>query len=139
MKKYTSIENTPMKFHNLYVWFLNPLQLLVYAAAMVLLLLGLYGTASGSMVEGLSASTLVGAAIGVGIAFIFMLVAEILLAKRKKAGVVLFLLGYLTTIVNAALSLLKEQTAFAVVSLVIAVVVGLLVFIYYHKRSNLFT
>jgi lipoprotein signal peptidase len=103
------------------------------------LLLGLYGTASGSMVEGLSVSTLVGAAIGVGIAFIFMLVAEILLAKRKKAGVVLFLLGYLTTIVNAALSLLKEQTAFAVVSLVIAVVVGLLVFIYYHKRSNLFT
>jgi hypothetical protein len=139
MKKYTSIEDTPMKFHNFYVWVLNPLQLLLYLAVLVFLVLGLMGITAGGSAEGLSIAIVTGSIVGIGIAFLALLIAEVLLAKRKKAGVFLLLLGYLLSVVNAAAALFRERTTLNAVALAASVIVGVLVFIYYRKRRNLFS
>jgi uncharacterized membrane protein len=87
----------------------------------------------------LSIAIVTGSIVGIGIAFLALLIAEVLLAKRKKAGVFLLLLGYLLSVVNAAAALFRERTTLNAVALAASVIVGVLVFIYYRKRRNLFS
>jgi hypothetical protein len=146
MKRYGANSKAPMKFHNLYVMFLNPLGILLLAGAAVLVLLTAIhqaplsaainpfdgnGLGKGDMVLWLMFGFL-------ALAFLFALVAEILLAKRRTIGVAILIAGYLLNVVSSFATAYNEQTAENLIALGITVLLSILVCIYYWKRGRLF-
>jgi hypothetical protein len=134
-----------MKFHKLYTRLLNPLVLLLFLSLMVIALLAISGVETLYASAGLSGISLEQSAAAlwvtfsiVTLAFVFFLLTEILLVKRKKAGVVMLLFAYASGVAYSVYSMLQNMRTNMIVSLIINVVVCILVYIYYWKRSNLF-
>ena len=95
MKRYSPNKHVPMKFHNLYVYLLNPIGILIRAGIAGLVLLMLLGKtvipASYQPFDDIAARYGNGALWVVfafaAFAFLFALWAEVLLAKRRPLGV----------------------------------------------------
>ncbi len=145
MKQYTADEHVPMKFHNLYVYFLNPIKIIVLgvltALSLVLLLNAEVIPAESLQYEGvpnlIGSSLLMGLTIALGLAFLFALLAEILLAKRRVLGVTLLICGFLMDVVSAGSAVANAATTNNILVLAGSVLVAALVCIYYWKRARL--
>ncbi len=146
MKRYSPNQQVPMKFHNLYVYLLNPIGILIRAAiaALVLLtilnvtvipaeyhpydeLLASYGTTAMWVIFGFAA-----------FAFLFALWAEVLLAKRRPLGVVILILDYLLNLANACWAAWNERSTENLIMAGVTLLISILVCVYYWKRSRLF-
>lgn len=146
MKRYAPNQNVPMKFHNLYVYLLNPIGILLRAAiAALILLTALHVTvipaeyhpydellaSSGNMTLWL--------VFGVSVlALLFAVVSEVLLARRRPLGVLILLFNYLLDLASTGLTAWKQPTAENLISAAIVLVISILVCIYYWKRRRLF-
>ena len=143
MRHYNPKEHVPMKFHNLYVWFLNPLGILLSACVMVLLLLTAYNvTIAPDLQRQLGLNKQPVAHLWVIFAFaaatlLFAVVSEVLLAKRKRLGVIILIFGYLSSIASAVSTYIGGQNTTNLVSLCIMALIGILVCLYYWKRRRL--
>ena len=143
MKHYDPKEHVPMKFHNLYVWFLNPLGILLSALVSVLLLLTAYNvTISPELQSQLGLDNQPVAHLWVMFAFVaatllFAVISEVLLAKRKRLGVMILIFGYLSSIATGVSTYIGEKTTTNLVSLCIVALIGVMVCIYYWKRRRL--
>lgn len=146
MKRYSSNENVPMKFHNLYVKFLNPLGILLIAAMAILTLLTALNISvlpqvqtridgNGSEAAHLTLWFMFGF---LALAFLFALISEVLLAKRHTLGVIILIFGYLLDVVSTAATAYNERTTENLIALGITVFISILVCIYYWKRRRLF-
>lgn len=146
MKRYSPNEKVPMKFHNLYVKFLNPLGILLIAAMAVLVLLTALNITVLPQVQtridgdgSEAARLLLWFMLGFfTLAFLFALFSEVLLAKRRTLGVVILIFGYLLNTASAAVTTYNEHTTSNIVGLAITVFISILVCIYYWKRRRLF-
>ena len=146
MKRYSPGQKAPMKFHHLYVWILNPLNILVLAALAALTLLTVLNIQAipdlQSRLDGNGAETaqiLLWIMFGcMALSFLFALVSEILLAKRRTLGALILVVQYVMSTASAALTLYNERTTDNLIALCIAAVISLLVCIYYWKRRRLF-
>ena len=146
MKRYAPNQQVPMKFHNLYVWLLNPLGILVLGGLAVIALCALLGVPAlpalqdrldgdGSEAARLMLWFLFGF---FTLAFLFALISEVLLAKRRTVGVLILILGYVLNVVSAAMSAYNDRSPENLIGFGITLLVGLLVCIYYWKRRRLF-
>ena len=72
------------------------------------------------------------------LAFLFALISEVLLAKRRTVGVLILILGYVLNIVSATMSAYNERSPENLIGFGVTLLVGLLVCIYYWKRRRLF-
>ncbi|MEA4928364.1 MAG: hypothetical protein VB104_06755 [Candidatus Limiplasma sp.] len=146
MKRYSPNQHVPMKFHNLYVWLLNPLGILVLGGLAVIALCALLGVPAlpalqdrldgdGSEAARLMLWFLFGF---FTLAFLFALISEVLLAKRRTVGVLILILGYVLNVVSAAMSAYNDRSPENLIGFGITLLVGLLVCIYYWKRRRLF-
>ena len=146
MKRYSPNAKVPMKFHNLYVRFLNPLGILILLATAVLVLLTALNVSvvpelqtridgDGSQAAQIllwimfCATTL---------AFLFAVVAETLLAKRRTLGVIILIFGYLLSTASAVFTAYNEPSTANYVTLGVTLLVSILVGVYYWKRGRLF-
>lgn len=146
MKRYSPNQKVPMKFHNLYVMFLNPLGILVLCAGAVLLLLAAlkvfnlpaeYNPFDGNGVG--KGDIFVWIMFGFfALSFLFSLFSEILLAKRRTLGVMILIVSYLLSVASSATTAYNEPTVENILALCATVLVSILVCIYYWKRSRLF-
>jgi len=146
MKRYSSNQAVPMKFHHLYVWLLNPLGILAIAAlALLSLLTALNVTVipeiqtriDGNGTE--AARIMLWVMFGIfSLAFLFSLISEILLAERRTLGVVILILGYVLNTASSAVTAYNERSTENIIAFAIAFLIGLLVCIYYWKRRRLF-
>ncbi len=146
MKTYSANQHVPMKFHNLYVYLLNPLGILIRAALATLVLLTLlnvavvpaalhpyddilaqYGTDAMWVIFGFLV-----------VAFLFALLAEVLLAKRRPLGVLILLFDYLVTTVSAVMTAWHLRSTENLVTAGITLLLCILVYVYYWKRRKLF-
>ena len=146
MKRYSSDQAVPMKFHHLYVWLINPLGILAIAAIALLSLL----TALNVMVipeiqtridgnGGQAAQIMLWLMFGFfSLAFLFALISEILLAERRTLGVVILILGYVLNIVSSAVTAYNERSTENIIAFAITLLIGLMVCVYYWKRGRLF-
>lgn len=146
MKRYSPNQHVPMKFHNLYVWLLNPLGILVLGGLAVIALCALLGVPAlpalqdrldgdGSEAARLMLWFLFGF---FTLAFLFALISEVLLAKRRTVGVLILILGYVLNVVSAAMSAYNDRSPENLIGFGATLLVGLLVCIYYWKRRRLF-
>lgn len=146
MKRYSPNQHVPMKFHNLYVWLLNPLGILVLGGLAVIALCALLGVPAlpalqdrldgdGSEAARLMLWFLFGF---FTLAFLFALISEVLLAKRRTVGVLILILGYVLNVVSAAMSAYNDRSPENLIGFGVTLLVGLLVCIYYWKRRRLF-
>ena len=146
MKRYSPNQHVPMKFHNLYVWLLNPLGILVLGGLAAIALCALLGVPAlpalqdrldgdGSEAARLMLWFLFGF---FTLAFLFALISEVLLAKRRTVGVLILILGYVLNVVSAAMSAYNDRSSENLIGFGITLLVGLLVCIYYWKRRRLF-
>jgi len=146
MKRYSANEKVPMKFHNLYVKFLNPLGILLIAAMAILALLTALNISvlpqvqtridgNGSEAAHLTLWFMFGF---LTLAFFFALISEILLAKRRTLGVIILVFGYLLDVVSTGITAYNERTTENIIVLAITAFISLLVCIYYWKRRRLF-
>ena len=146
MKTYSPGQKVPMKFHNLYVYLLNPLGILLRAALAALVLL----TALNVTVIPAEYHTYddIAAKYGVGplwivfgfcaLAFLFALIAEVLLAKRRPLGVLILLLDYLMNLGTAGMTAWRQPTTENLIAAGITLLISALVILYYYKRRRLF-
>ena len=146
MKRYSPNEKVPMKFHNLYVKFLNPLGLLILAAISVYILLTALGipllpsvqsrfTGDGSEAARIMLWIMLGVYV---IAFLFALASEILLAKRRPLGVFILILGYLVNVASTVYNAYKVRSTENLAVAALTVLIAILVCVYYWKRRRLF-
>lgn len=146
MKRYSPNQHVPMKFHNLYVWLLNPLGILVLGGLAAIALCALLGVPAlpalqdrldgdGSEAARLMLWFLFGF---FTLAFLFALISEALLAKRRTVGVLILILGYVLNVVSAAMSAYNDRSPENLIGFGATLLVGLLVCIYYWKRRRLF-
>ena len=146
MKRYSPNQHVPMKFHNLYVWLLNPLGILVLGGLAVIALCALLGVPAlpalqdrldgdGSEAARLMLWFLFGF---FTLAFLFALISEVLLAKRRTVGVLILILGYVLNVVSATMSAYNDRTPENLIGFGVTFLIGLLVCIYYWKRRRLF-
>lgn len=146
MKRYSENAHVPMKFHNLYVALLNPLGILLLLAMAVLAGLTAMDISvlpavqdridgNGAQAARLTLWVMCGF---FSLAFLFSLLSEILLAKRRKLGVAILIFGYLLDMVSSAVTAYNERTTENIVLFAVAFVLSLLVCIYYWKRGRLF-
>lgn len=146
MKRYAPNQPVPMKFHNLYVYLLNPIGILLRAAIAALILLTAlhvtvipaeyqpyddvllnHGDLALWLVFGFSA-----------LALLFAIIAEVLLARRRPLGVLILIFDYLMNLANAGYTAWKQPTAENLISAAIVLLISLLVCVYYWKRRRLF-
>ena len=146
MKRYSPNQHVPMKFHNLYVYLLNPIGILLRAAIAALILLTLqgivvipgeyhpfdemfatYGSATMWVVFGIAA-----------FACLFALWAEVLLAKRRPLGVWILILDYLLNLANTCWAAWNERSTQNLVIAGVMLLISILVCVYYWRRSRLF-
>ena len=146
MKRYSPNQHVPMKFHNLYVWLLNPLGILVLGGLAAVALCALLGVPAlpalqdrldgdGSEAARLMLWFLFGF---FTLAFLFALISEVLLAKRRTVGVLILILGYVLNVASATMSAYNDRSPENLIGFGITLLVGLLVCIYYWKRRRLF-
>lgn len=146
MKRYSPNQHVPMKFHNLYVWLLNPLGILLLGGLAVIALCALLGVPAlpalqdrldgdGSETARLMLWFLFGF---FTLAFLFALISEVLLAKRRTVGVLILILGYVLNVVSATMSAYNDRTPENLIGFGVTFLIGLLVCIYYWKRRRLF-
>lgn len=146
MKRYSSSQTVHMKFHNLYVWLLKPLEILVLAAlALLVLLTALHVTVLPEVQTRIDGNGSEAAQMMLwfmfgffSLTFLFALISEILLAERRTLGVVILILGYLLDVVSTAVTTYNERTAENIIGLAVTVLISILVCIYYWKRGRLF-
>lgn len=146
MKRYSSNQKVPMKFHNLYVYLLNPLGILLRGALTAVVLL----TALNVKVipdeynpfdkfAGAGGGTSLWLILGFcAFAFLFAIIAEVLLAKRRVLGVLILLADYVLNVASGVTTARQEPTTENLIALGVMVLISLLVCIYYWKRSRLF-
>ena len=146
MKRYSPNQQVPMKFHNLYVYLLNPIGILIRAAIAALVLLTIlnvtvipaeyhpydelyasYGATAMWVIFGFAA-----------FAFLFALWAEVLLAKRRPLGVLILIFDYLLNIANAGWAAWNERSTENLIVAGVTLLISILVCVYYWKRSRLF-
>ncbi|MDD3213271.1 MAG: hypothetical protein PHY64_06340 [Eubacteriales bacterium] len=145
MKQYEANERVPMKFHHLYVYFLNPLKILflgLLTALSLILYLNVDMLPSDTLRQaGLTylqgEELLLALVILLGLAFLFALVAEILLAARRVLGVTLLILGYVMDVIGSAVNVVHDTTSNNLTLLVVNALLAALVCIYYWKRAKL--
>lgn len=145
MKSYSPNGKAPMKFHNLYVWILNPLAILMLAAIAALVLLtaininavpDVQQRIDGNDAE--HAQLLLWIMFGfLGLGLLFQVVSEILLAKRRTLGVLILIFGYLLNTAGSVATAINEPSVSNYVALAITAIISLLVCIYYWKRRRL--
>ena len=146
MKRYSPNQHVPMKVHNLYVWLLNPLGILVLGGLAVIALCALLGVPAlpalqdrldgdGSEAARLMLWFLFGF---FTLAFLFALISEVLLAKRRTVGVLILILGYVLNVASATMSAYNDRSPENLISFGVTLLIGLLVCIYYWKRRRLF-
>lgn len=146
MKRYSPNQHVPMKFHNLYVWLLNPLGILLLGGLAVIALCALLGVPAlpalqdrldgdGGEAARLMLWFLFG---GFTLAFLFALISEVLLAKRRTVGVLILILGYVLNVASATMSAYNDRTPENLIGFGVTFLIGLLVCIYYWKRRRLF-
>ena len=146
MKRYGEHAHVPMKFHNLYVMFLNPLGILALLAVAVLTALSALGiTVLPAVQDRMDGNGAEAARITLwvmcgffSLAFLFALISEILLAKRRKLGVAILILGYLLELASSAATAYNERTTENFIALGVTLLISLLVCVYYAKRRRLF-
>ncbi|HNW87737.1 MAG TPA: hypothetical protein PLP25_01250 [Candidatus Limiplasma sp.] len=146
MKRYSPNAKVPMKFHNLYVKFLNPLGILILLAMAVLVLLTALNITVLPQVQSRidgdgssAAQIMLWLMFGVLVlAFLFAVFAETLLAKRRTLGVIILILGYLLNTASAAFTAYNERSVSNFVALGVTLVISILVCVYYWKRGRLF-
>ena len=146
MKRYSPNQHVPMKFHNLYVWLLNPLGILVLGGLAAIALCALLGVpALPALQDRLDGDGREAARLMLWflfgfftLAFLFALISEVLLAKRRTVGVLILILGYMLNVVSAAMSAYNDRSSENLIGFGITLLVGLLVCIYYWKRRRLF-
>lgn len=145
MRQYAANEKVPMKFHHLYVYFLNPIKILflgaLTAVSLILYLnINLLPTdtlrqAGLTYLQG--EELLLAMVIVLGLSFLFALIAEILLASRRVLGVTILILGYVMDVISAAVNTVHDRTANNLTILTIDALLAILVCVYYWKRAKL--
>lgn len=128
MEKYNVNENVPMKFHKALVYVLIPLSLLLTLIAFIALI----GTMLFAPVLVILTLILLAGS------FALDLAAEIFLLQMRRIGVILLYVGYALGAVSSLITLLSEFSFNNLLSLVFTVGIGVLVYIYYEKRTALF-
>jgi len=134
-----------MKFHNLYVYFLNPIKIIILGlltALSVLMLLNVnlipadQWTLPGvTYVQG--DAVLIVLVVVLGFSFLFALIAEILLAMRRVAGVMLLVLGYFMEVASSVVNVIHDVSTTSIMGLVVSAFIAYLVCLYYWKRAKL--
>ena len=145
MKSYSPNGKVPIKFHNLYVWILNPLAILALAAVAALVLLTALNISAvpevqqridGNNAE--HAQLLLWIMFGfLGIGLLFQVISEILLAKRRTLGVLILVFGYMLNTAGSVATAINEPSTDNYIALAITAVISLLVCVYYWKRRRL--
>jgi uncharacterized membrane protein len=146
MKRYAPNQQVPMKFHNLYVYLLNPIGILIRAGIAGLVLLMLLGKtvipASYQPFDDIAARYGNGALWVVfafaAFAFLFALWAEVLLAKRRPLGVLILVFDYLLNLANACWAAWNDRSLENIIIAAVTLLISILVCVYYWKRSRLF-
>lgn len=128
MEKYNVNENVPMKFHKALVYVLIPLSLLLTLIAFIALI----GTMLFAPVLVILTLILLAGS------FALDLAAEIFLLQMRRIGVILLYVGYALGAVSSLITLLSEFSFNNLLSLIFTVGIGVLVYIYYEKRTALF-
>ena len=135
-----------MKFHNLYVYLLNPIGILIRAALAALVLTTLLGVtvipAELHPYDELLAAQgrdVLWILFGFyGLSFLFALFAEVLLARRRPLGALILLADYLFGTASAGLTFWHERTAENLIFAAVTLLISILVCVYYWKRRKLF-
>lgn len=145
MKSYSPNGKVPMKFHNLYVWILNPLAILALAAIAALVLLTAINInvapevqqrIDGNQAE--HAQLLLWIMFGfLGLGLLFQIISEVLLAKRRALGVLILIFGYLLNTAGSVATAINEPSTSNYIALAITALISLLVCVYYWKRRRL--
>lgn len=146
MKRYSPNQKVPMKFHNLYVYLLNPLGILVRGAMAALVLLTVLNVKvipdeynPYDTFVGINSNMALWIIFGFfALAFLFALIAEVLLAKRRTLGMLILIADYLMNVASSIMTARQEPITENWVAVGITVFISLLVCIYYWKRSRLF-
>lgn len=128
MEKYNVNENVPMKFHKALVYVLIPLSLLLTLIAFIALI----GTILLAPVLVILTLILLAGS------FALDLAAEIFLLQMRRIGVILLYVGYALGAVSSLITLSSEFSFNNLLSLIFTVGIGVLVYIYYEKRTALF-
>lgn len=128
MEKYNVNENVPMKFHKALVYVLIPLSLLLTLIAFIALI----GTILLAPVLVILTLILLAGS------FALDLAAEIFLLQMRRIGVILLYVGYALGAVSSLITLLWDFSFNNLLSLIFTVGIGVLVYIYYEKRTALF-
>jgi hypothetical protein len=146
MKQYTDPKTTPLKFHKLYIWLLNPLAILCIAAvAAILLGIALHAGEFSSLleipaIETLTPGLLLWIVFGlVAATLLFYIITEVLLVKRKKAGVNMLIFSYVLSICSGIATAVKSPESMPITSLIVSVCLFVLISIYYWKRRAIFS
>lgn len=146
MKRYAPNQQVPMKFHNLYVYLLNPIGILIRAGIAGLVLLTLLGTAvipaQYQPFDDIAARYGSGALwlmfAFAALAFLFALWAEVLLAKRRRLGLLILVFDYLLNLANALWATWNDLSFENIIIASVTLLISILVCVYYWKRSRLF-
>lgn len=128
MEKYNVNENVPMKFHKALVYVLIPLSLLLTLIAFIALIGTIF----------LAPVLVILTLILLAGSFALDLAAEIFLLQMRRIGVILLYVGYALGAVSSLITLLSEFSFNNLLSLIFTVGIGVLVYIYYEKRTALF-
>ena len=128
MEKYNVNENVPMKFHKALVYVLIPLSLLLTLIAFIALI----GTMLFAPVLVILTLILLAGS------FALDLAAEIFLLQMRRIGVILLYVGYALGAVSSLITLLWDFSFNNLLSLIFTAGIGVLVYIYYEKRTALF-
>ena len=147
MKRYSPNQHVPMKFHNLYVYLLNPIGILIRAAVAAVILLTVLKVPFvpeafhpyDDILRMEQGATVLWVIFGfAALAFLFALWAEVLLARRRPLGVWILLLDYLLNLANAIWSAWKQPATENLIIAGVTLLISILVCVYYWKRSRLF-
>lgn len=128
MEKYAVNEDVPMKFHKALVYFLIPLSLVLSLITFI----GLVGTVFYAPVMIIFMMIIVAGS------FALSLAAEIFLLQMRRIGVILLYVGYILSILSSLVTLFSDFTLNNILSPIFSIVIIILVYIYYEKRSALF-
>lgn len=145
MKRYVYGQDAPMKFHNLYVYLLNPIGILLRGALAALVLLVALKVftmppeyASYVAFDGVSESTSLWILFGLrALAFLLAIWAEVLLAKRRVLGVLILIADYVMNVVSAFMTAYNEPTNENILALALIALISALVCLYYWRRRRI--
>jgi len=134
-----------MKFHNLFVFILNPLKILLlgFLTAICMILLFNADMIPADKLHFMEIPYLQGEILlmvlsGVLLfSFLFALIAEILLAKRRVLGVTLLILGFLMEVASSVINVIHGVSFSSVAVLAVTAFIALMVCVYYWKRGKL--